>query len=1226
MISIPARLSPLLPLAFLLTPLLTLSFLPAQSAELCWNQIDDDADGLVDCEDEDCLTVDFSGAGLGSGSSHAVKLADLDGDGDLDAWVASITDQPNFVWFNAGGQQGGVLGRFVDSGQRLGSAGSTDVALGDLDGDGDLDGWVANYAGPNRVWINAGGAQGGPQGSFVESGQQLGSADSRGVSLADLDGDGDLDAWVSNYGPNRVWINIGGAQGGVPGVFEDSGQALGSASSSHHALGDLDGDGDLDAWVVNFYGQSDRVWINAGGAQGGTPGSFVDSGQALGNTYSRMVGLGDLDGDGDLDAWIANTVGQANRIWWNAGGVQGGTEGVFVDSGQSLGNGSSEGVVLGDVDGDGDLDAYVSNRPDPNRVWLNSGGLQGGALGVFIESGNALGSAWSVKAALGDLDEDGDLDAWIANGDNTPDQVQLNDTGLFAVEGSSIGAAESKAVAVGDIDDDGDLDVCVANYTSPWRVYLNLGGAQGGLPGSFSDSGVEYANDASLGIALGDLDGDGDLDAWIANVGPDKVVLNQGGAQQGGLGAFLDSGQSLGNGDSRFVALGDLDGDGDLDSWVACTSGQPNRVWWNNGGSQGGAMGTFSDSGQALGASSSLKILLEDFDGDGDLDAWVVNCCYEANRLWLNAGGAQGGTPGVYFDSGQSLGAGANHGASAGDVDGDGDLDVLLSHDVGQSNRLWLNQGGLQGGVLGVFEDSGQALGGGNSYDVSLADLDADGDLDAWFANHFGQGDEIWLNGGGLQGGVEGVFEGPAVVIGADWSERVALADFDGDGDIDAWVAAEGPNTIRLSLNLCLSDADDDGIPNCCDVDNTGGTDCDGNGEDDTCQSDFDLDGVIDPCDEDLDGDGIENSCDLDQTLGADCDGNEIDDLCDLASGALQDCDESGIPDECEVSAGATVDCNSNGIPDSCDIAEGISFDCNLDGVPDECAGAPVFDCNSNGIPDACDLINGTSSDCDGNGILDDCDLENGLATDCDGNGALDSCDLASGAEDCDSNGVLDLCELDTDLDGLIDPCDPDLDGDGVENSCDIDQSPGVDCDGNGALDSCDIAGGAEDCDLDGVLDSCQQDTDQDGVIDACDLDLDGDGIENLCDVDQSPGSDCDGNGSLDDCDIAAGSPDSNENGIPDSCDGHFIRGDVNGDTGVNIADAISILDFLFGGVTVPCESSADSNDDGAINIADTIFLLGYLFTNAALPSFPFPSCGVDMTEDLLSCGGSPGC
>ena len=110
---------------------------------------------------------------------------------------------------------------YIDTGQKLGAAYSSFVALGDLDGDGDLDAWVANYLGPNAVWLNDGDA------GFGDSGQALGQRNSFAVALGDLDADGDLDAWVANYDqPNSIWFNDGA------GRFTDSGQTLGAARSN----------------------------------------------------------------------------------------------------------------------------------------------------------------------------------------------------------------------------------------------------------------------------------------------------------------------------------------------------------------------------------------------------------------------------------------------------------------------------------------------------------------------------------------------------------------------------------------------------------------------------------------------------------------------------------------------------------------------------------------------------------------------------------------------------------------------------------------------------------------------------------------------------------------------------------------------------------------------------------------------------------------------------------
>jgi len=225
---------------------------------------------------------------------------------------------------------------FTDSGQSLGASNSYIGSLGDVDGDGDLDAFVANRYQANKVWINEG------NGNFTDSGQSLGSSGSYGASLGDIDDDGDLDAFVANRDqPNKVWINDGS------GNFTDSAQSLGSSASQNLELGDVDDDGDLDAFVANF-GQGNKVWINEGS------GTFTDSGQSLGSSYSNGVAMGDVDDDGDLDAFVSNS-NQGNKVWINEG------NGNFTDSGQSLGTSESVGVELGDVDGDGDLDAFVGN-------------------------------------------------------------------------------------------------------------------------------------------------------------------------------------------------------------------------------------------------------------------------------------------------------------------------------------------------------------------------------------------------------------------------------------------------------------------------------------------------------------------------------------------------------------------------------------------------------------------------------------------------------------------------------------------------------------------------------------------------------------------------------------------------------------------------------------------------------------------------------------------------
>jgi hypothetical protein len=183
-------------------------------------------------------------------------LADLDGDGDLDLFAA-VMETPS----HTGALADRVLvndgaGNFSDSGQRLGEHSSTSVALGDLDGDGDPDALVGSDRGA-RLWINQGGAQGGQAGVFALSAQVLGSSAVRSVFLADLDGDGDLDAVVGGVTRAEIWLNDG------EGLFTRSRQIIRYTHRHGLAVGDVNGDGFADIWVGK-YDKEMRLWLNQG--------------------------------------------------------------------------------------------------------------------------------------------------------------------------------------------------------------------------------------------------------------------------------------------------------------------------------------------------------------------------------------------------------------------------------------------------------------------------------------------------------------------------------------------------------------------------------------------------------------------------------------------------------------------------------------------------------------------------------------------------------------------------------------------------------------------------------------------------------------------------------------------------------------------------------------------------------------------------------------------------
>jgi hypothetical protein len=322
------------------------------------------------------------------------------GDGDLDAVVANGVEGEigSAVWLNEG------FGTFVIKEQELGFG--MGLELGDLDDDGDLDIFIVAWDEPGRIWWNDGG------GGFTDSAQILGEAGGFDVALGDLDFDGDLDAVIAHERDNTVWLNNGS------GYFEDSNQRLGSAYTAAAGLADLDGDGDLDL-ITAGWDEPGKVWINNG------EGLFFDSGQVLSPSQMHMHGLvvGDLTADGAIDVLIA---GSSNQIWFNDGSA------VFNQSEYRVVSGPGDTAALGDLDSDDDLDVYlavgISGRAE-DMILINDG------AGGFTECENSLSTGFSSGIGLGDLDGDGDLDAFIAHGQlglssggGLPNEVWWNET------------------------------------------------------------------------------------------------------------------------------------------------------------------------------------------------------------------------------------------------------------------------------------------------------------------------------------------------------------------------------------------------------------------------------------------------------------------------------------------------------------------------------------------------------------------------------------------------------------------------------------------------------------------------------------------------------------------------------------------------------------------------------------------------------------------------------
>lgn len=337
-------------------------------------------------------------------------------------------------------------------------------------------------------------------------------------------------------------------------------------------------------------------------------GSFKGCSDVSGNEgFSFKPALGDLDGDGALDAVFAMSLFEPNRVCIGDGA------GHFVGcSDVSADAFDSKGVALGDVNEDGHLDAVFANSGGPSRVCVGDGS---GGFASCATVSNSTGLANDV--ALGDLDGDGHEDVALAIS-NAPSQACLGDgTGGFAnCVDISADTYDSFRLALGQIDGDGILDAVFAIPDAVDRVCFGDGS------GEFSGcADVGLGITTSFGVALGDVDGDLNQDAVFAVAGSaNRVCLGD------GLGGFSCAAIGPSTESAFDVVLGHVDQDGNLDALFGRTHG-PERSCLGDGTGAFTCSDVSADSVLAAGVTAGTldlrlgKIFYDGFES-GNTNAW----------------------------------------------------------------------------------------------------------------------------------------------------------------------------------------------------------------------------------------------------------------------------------------------------------------------------------------------------------------------------------------------------------------------------------------------------------------------------------------------------------------------------------------------------------------------------------------------------------------------------
>lgn len=739
------------------------------------------------------------------------------------------------------------------------------VAIGDVDGDGRPDVFIAGAAQKNALFLNKseGGRIAFDEVTAESPGLDGGGQWQAGATFGDVDGDGDLDLYVCHYdAPNALYINDG------KGKFSEQAGAWGAGlvDASHSAaFCDYDKDGDLDLFILT------NRYEDTAGYRGGEGVMIKDGRPVLKEGFEKYYELWYEDEEN----WGVTTQGRPNYLLRNEGGR-------FVDVTKEAGiSGRGEGLSLlwFDYDNDGWTDLYIANDLiSLDQLWRNKGD------GTFVDvMGDAVPhTAWfSMGSDFGDVNNDGDMDFFVADMSATnhfkqkttmgvmggkilarsqatrPPQYMRNaffintGTGRF-LEGAFLSKIASSdwswAVLFMDLDSDGWLDLLVTNGTvramndsdrpltpdmlkikHEWeyvkafpprkemnRVYLNTGGQK------FKDQTIDWGlaeETVTYGAARGDLDGDGDWDVVAMNSEePVSIYRND-----------LAGGQPV-----QIALRGTRSNRFGVGAKIALTAG--GRTQHREMSGTRGYMGS-NELIEHFGLAEATQV-------DLIRVVWPSGTIQEARELKAGhrytftepaeatgqpSGQAEPAAPPplfakadlplgkhreTYFDDfarqlllpNQLSQLGGP--LAWGDVDGDGDDDLYVGGAAGQEGELRLNEG------KGIFEmqwvDAFAKDKACEDMGAVFFDADGDGDLDLYVASgsyEFDVGspqlrDRLYLNDG--KGGFTTAPEGALPDLRHS-SGPVAAVDFDRDGLVDVVVGGRViPGRYPLSPRTVL--------------------------------------------------------------------------------------------------------------------------------------------------------------------------------------------------------------------------------------------------------------------------------------------------------------------------------------------------------------------------------------------------------------------------------------
>ncbi len=730
---------------------------------------------------------------------HSIVSCDFDADGNSDLATANYDGNNLSVLLGNGDGTFDTLNAC--------NVGLNPTAVGalDVDGDGNVD-LVSTNANTNNVSVLLGIGDG----TFQTATSYSTGSQPYSICYGDFNTDGHADIATANAFSNNVSVLLGIGDGSFAGPVNFP---VGTTPKSLITV-DLNNDGVLDLSAANAGSNNLSILLGEG------DGNFSTASNYAAGSMPLSLCAADLSEDGYLDLAMANA--GSNNISVRLGNG----DGTFGPISYYAAGLDPRAVIACDVDGDGHSDLCAAGGASNNVAVL-----LGNGDGTFTSANYYPANSAPYALAASDFDGDRDMDLATPNFAVNTVSILLNESALLITttepEQNKLDVSKSTDIAA-------TFNIGVDAATINDTTYVVYGAQSGPHQGTinyssvtstatfdpsidFIDGEMIYAcltqeiqaligvylrgfvwnfttevttpSDGSFGSPLnfpvgsqprgmfaGDFDSDGDVDI-AATSNPNSIAI----LLNDGSGLFSAPSYTAVQSDPMALFGADLDGDGDIDLVSAHNQpGTSHLVVLKNDGS-----GIFTVFATYAPATLGQHVAGGDVDADGDVDVVMTDGWGSSDnvRVMLNSGSGSLSGPYTY-----SAGTWAR-GVVVNDVDNDGDLDLAIANSGNDNISILHNDGN------GNFSDLANFSVGDSPTSVFANDFDSDGFIDIATANYGGGDVTVILNDG------DGTFSAPVAYQTGSQTRYISGGDFDGDGDIDLTASINGADTVVVLLN-----------------------------------------------------------------------------------------------------------------------------------------------------------------------------------------------------------------------------------------------------------------------------------------------------------------------------------------------------------------------------------------------------------------------------------------